>query len=405
MVSGPPHSGVTRASDSSDLESSDGSPYPPCVTEQVPGGGSQCGAFEMVYDATDGYVVAYSICVEPRVVFTSCTWKYSGGTWTNITSPTGPNPPADLGESFVWDAPDRCAVLFGGLIYPIGDPLRTVWEFRGGAWTNLTSVVSPAIPGTWSTRATYDSSDGYVVSVWQNFIRPSGATYSYTYHGGLWTNVTATSNESGFPLQPVAADDPSDGGALFFGGANGSTLASTNETWLFSGGMWHLLAGRPAPSSRDSPSMAYDSLDGYVLMVGGTVGICGNPGCELLPDEWTFAHGRWTNVTSTVRGDPPVEQGGLMVTDLADGYLLEGFGIVGVYNSTGFEIPQSGLYTYLNGTWTAYFPPTAAGFPWLEAYSLTLVAVVAAAAATAYLLRFQRRRRGSPAQPLTEGTR
>jgi hypothetical protein len=352
----------------------------------------------MVYDAADGYVVVYAICAEPHVVFTSCTWKYSGGSWTNITSSHGPNPPAVLEGSFVWDAADGGAVLFGGLIYPTGGAPRTVWEFKGGVWTNLTTTLSPAIPDTWMTRAAYDSRDGYVVSVWQNFFRPSGATYTFTLRDGTWTNVTETSNGSGLPLQPVAADDPSDAGALFFGGLNGTTGAATNETWLFSGGLWHLLSSRPSPPVRDLPSMAYDSLDGYILLVGGIEGNCPNSNCQLLPDDWTFAHGRWTNITSTMRGDSPREDGGLMV---ADGYVLECLGLVGVDNSSSAYITQPGLYTYLNGTWTAYFSPSSSGFPWLELTLLVGVGAAVAALVAFFAFRRQRRPRAGAEPPVT----
>jgi hypothetical protein len=345
----------------------------------------------MVYDAADGYVLAYLFCVYPNVVFTSCTWKYSGGTWTNLTAAQSVNPPPVLDGSFVWDNADHAAVLFGGDIYPVGRPFTSVWEFQDGQWSNLSAPAPPMSPSTFSARAAYDSSDGYVVSVWQNFARPSGSTYTWTFLGGSWTNRTSTSNGTGLPLEPMAADDPG-AGALFFGGENGTTLALSNETWLFSGGSWHHLSPRSSPSPRVFASFADDALDGYDLLVGGYSGTCPGASCVVRSDEWSFADGRWSNITATLRGDPPVEQAGLMADDLADGYVLEGFGSGLATSGGGAFVSQSDLYAYSNGTWTAFAPSSSAGFPLLETLSLAIGGVAVAIAIGALLLRYRRRR-------------
>jgi hypothetical protein len=353
----------------------------------------------MVYDAADGYIVAYLFCLYPDVVFASCTWKYSGGTWTNLTAAQSANPPAVLDGSFVWDASDHCAVLFGGDIYPIGRPFTSVWEFQDGKWSNLSTPAPPMNRSTFSVRAAYDGLDGYVVSVWQNFERPSGSTYTWTFGRGSWTNLTSTSNGTDVPLDPMAATEPG-GDALFFGGTNGTTLAPSNETWRFSGGEWHHLSTRSAPSPRFLASFADDSLDGYDLLVGGYSGNCPGATCELHSDEWVFDAGEWTNITATLHGDPPLEQGGLMADDLADGYVLEGFGSVPPASESGAYVPQADLYAYSNGTWTAFAPSSAGGFPWVDTTSLSVVGVAAAAAVGALLLRQRRRRRpGVAAHP------
>jgi hypothetical protein len=384
-----PGSGAPSASNISPAsreQPSDGDLFPPCVnTEEF---APSCGAFQAVYDPIGGYVLAYAICALSSIIFTSCTWKYSGGSWTNITPVSGPRPPALLDESFVWDSADRCAVLFGGLIYPGGGPLRTVWEFSGGSWTNLTSSVSPASQNTWSVRAVYDSSDGYVVSVWQNFARPAGTTYTLTFLDGAWTNITGTSNGSGLPLEPAAADAPLDGGALFFGGLNPTTLNTTNDTWLFSHGSWHDLAPPIAPVPRTGASVVYDSLDRYDLLVGGQSGSCRSLSCPLLTDEWTFAHGRWTNITSRLQGYPPLETGGVLVTDVADGYVVEALGVVGFDNSTGLQLPQLTLYTYVNGIWTEDLQPAPPAVSW---FYLGLLSAVGAAALAGAVYRVRRR--------------
>ena len=378
----------TSTSRSSAGLSSDVIPYPPCVTQEVQGVPS-CAYAQLVYDATDGYVVAYMICAHTYITFAACTWKFSQGGWTNVTATHGPNPPPVLEDGFVWDAADGYAVLFGGEIYFSGAPLQSVWVFHNGVWSNLTSSSPPAIPHTF-VRAVYDSTARYVLSVWQNGYLPDGNTYTWAFRSGTWTNLTSSANGSGLPVNPSVADDPSDGGAILFGGLNISARTLSDQTWLFSGGAWELLRPHVSPSTRSVPSLSYDSLAGYDLLVGGVGPTCLSSRCPILTDEWRFEDRQWTNITSTLLGDPPVEAAGPMTTDIADGYVLEGFGWSAFPLNSTAPI-QSDLYAYANGTWTAFAPPSP-GFSLLDA--ILTVAGVAAVAAVAALFIVRRRRTG-----------
>ena len=337
-------------------------------------------------------MLAFMICALPTFPWTSCLWKYSAGVWTNIT-PAGPNPPAEVDENFVWDAADQVALLVGGLTYPTA-VTGLVWQFKGGNWSNITTASSPHPARVLDVEAAYDSADGYVVSLWQRLNgQPANytfASYTYAFRAGIWTNVTATAGGAALPFQPAFADDPTDGGAVLFGGRAGSSLVATNQTWLFSHGMWRELAPIVAPLPRMLESVAYDSLLPAVLMVGGTTNGCPAT-CPAYTDEWTFAHSEWTNITATLRGDPPTEVYGQMVTDVADGYVLEGFGSP-EYSFNGSPY-QTDLYEFANGTWTAVSP---SGSPPVIAWATAVALVVGLIGVSAVgILLWRRRRKGT----------
>ena len=369
-------------------------PYPSCTYQKV-GGATACGGAKLAYDAAGGFVLAYMVCALSAVSWTSCTWKYSNGTWSNIT-PRGTNPPAILNEAFVWDEADQAALLFGGYTFPAG--LGQAWEFKDGAWSNITSDGAPRIEGGILVVAAYDSTDGYVVSLWQS--QYLNASYTYVFQAGRWTNITATAGTVLLPWQPIASDDPTDGGALFFGGffggpagSSGATSAPvvpTNRTWLFSHGAWEEGASTPSPPPRALESMTFDPFLPGVLMVGGTQRGC-LATCPAYTDEWTLAHGRWANITPSLRGELPQEVWGEMVADVADGYVLEGFGMT-EYVASGSAPYQTDLFEFSNGTWTAIHPESVPATP-PTLLIATVVAGGAGAAVIGVLIWHRRRRR------------
>ncbi len=58
------------------------------------------------------------------------------------------------------------------------------------------------------------------------------------------------------------------------------------------------LPGQPAP--RYFPNLVWDASDGYVLLYGGD-----HSSAYTYSDTWTYLNGTWTNITTTVTGQPP----------------------------------------------------------------------------------------------------
>jgi hypothetical protein len=157
----------------------------------------------VTYDAADGYIVLY----DPAGNGT--TWKFLGGHWSLLTTPT--SPPERSGAIFVYDAADRAALLYGGVSG--GVPRNDTWEYAGDAWREVAS--SGGAPP------------------------PSPA--------------------------PVAAYDPRIPGVVVYEGE------ATASTWEFANGHWSALTstGPGTPPARTGAGFYYDSIVGYDILFGG----------------------------------------------------------------------------------------------------------------------------------------
>ena len=109
----------------------------------------------MAYDSTDRYVILFG--GKNSSVFLGDTWKFLGGSWTDITSNNGPSPRGAASVAFV--TLDGYVVLFGG--YGGSVFLGDTWKFLGGSWTDITSNTGPS-PRILASMAD-DSTDRYVI--------------------------------------------------------------------------------------------------------------------------------------------------------------------------------------------------------------------------------------------------
>jgi Galactose oxidase, central domain len=205
------------------------------------------------------------------------TWVYSSSGWSRLSTPTAP-PPRTL-ASLVFDAADGYMLLFGG--YGSSGSLNDSWEFAGGVWTQLTPTVSP--PSHWSNQpyAVYDGADGYVVLL----LGPEGHMWTWTYKAGVWSNVTRTAGSPPpGPLSNPLAYDSTDGYVILFG--TSQTRGLTNLTYTFKGGVWTNLTSTAgaAPPPSSGASLIDFPAGGYVLLFEGTG----------TNDTWSFSNGSWT---------------------------------------------------------------------------------------------------------------
>jgi hypothetical protein len=164
---------------------------------------------------------------------------------------------------------------------------------------------------------TYDATDGYVLlfgGVYGGSLQFLGESSSFgdtwTYQDGVWTNLTPHLKSSPDARELVMmAYDPTDKEVVLFGGESSYGNPSTpvygghGDTWTFVHGAWTNLTSSlsTAPSPRFRGGMAYDYHDGYLVLYGGS-----DPsGSPFLSDTWKFVNDRWTNLTSSVSGSPP----------------------------------------------------------------------------------------------------
>lgn len=248
------------------------------------------------------------------------TWEFANGSWTNVTASVGPAPPARWGGGFVYDAVLGVAVLFGGENGSafFGD----TWTFSGSAWTRAAAVFGPS-PRT--AALGYNPFTGNILLYGGGFENLSAGPGPWIYYNdtwqfraGAWTNLT-----------PVIGTGPTGPGALVYDAANRLYLLvggdpSRNHAWLYYKAGWHLAYAPNGPSpSALNWSAAYDGEGQYVLLEGGASagGAAGT--------TWAFRDESWTNLTKNLSIAPPPRDNASMVDDPAEGVVLYVAGTAG----------------------------------------------------------------------------
>ncbi|HXQ48512.1 MAG TPA: hypothetical protein VN842_01855, partial [Thermoplasmata archaeon] len=172
----------------------------------------------MIYDPAAGEYVLFGGASGGNAL--GSTWVFAHGTWKDLFPNLTVSPPARWYNSFVWDASDGYGLLFGGR-NPSTD-LNDTWTFNGTAWTQVVTSVAP--PPITTGRTVYDAADGVVWLYGGYSIMPgvpNAYNFTWTYHGGVWTNITA--NVTGAPGDPhqvsYAVYDSLDGDVLMYGGS------------------------------------------------------------------------------------------------------------------------------------------------------------------------------------------
>jgi hypothetical protein len=255
----------------------------------------------MVYDLRDKYVVLVggSSPASPGVL--SDTWKYAGGTWTQLRP--GVSPGAREGASIAFDAADNYVVLFGGRNTTV--EFDDTWEFVAGQWTELHPTVSPPRIA-WASMA-YDANGSFTLLFGGANASGVALGASWEYKAGAWTRLTPATSPT--PRSGAAmAYDARDGWVVLFGGTTSGTVG-LGDTWTYSGGNWHRVALLSLPPARAYGAAAYDPSDRAVVLFGGL----NLTTSHYYSDTWEFAAGTWTKV------GPPTTPSGRYWEALASG--------------------------------------------------------------------------------------
>ncbi|MCI4340322.1 MAG: PKD domain-containing protein, partial [Thermoplasmata archaeon] len=253
----------------------------------------------LAFDALDNYLVLFGGCTPNACPSASGTWTYSGGFWTNVSG-NGPQPPARSFADIVYDSHDNYLVLFGGRGAG-AIPLNDTWTFAGGLWTNITNV-SSAPSARYGASMAYDRIDAYVVLYGGCGTLACPLNDTYRFVAGAWRDVSMFAG-----LPPIARYgasfvwDNGDAYAVLFGGCG--VVCPLGDTWQFSKGKWAPLTVTGAPTPRAFASMTYDVVQNLTYLFGGN----GSAGPRW--DTWKFANARWTNITVLVGVGPSARFG------------------------------------------------------------------------------------------------
>ncbi len=318
------------------------------------------GGAGMTYDPLTGYVVLFggikNLTTSSGTTYND-TWVFKNGNWSQLSIP-GPSP--RLGAYMAYDYADHYVVLFGGGPYlTLNSSLyySDTWEFQNGTWTQLHPTLSPNPRGLGAM--VWDPVDGYLLMYGGMSGQYDIHSDTWTFVGGQWHNLSLAAHPPPL-LSPCMTFDAATGFVLLFGGASPSPAFMFGDdqaqTWSYAHQTWTnltpMIAGT-VPDGRILASMAYDPVDGYVVLFGGWNTTTG----ALFGDTWAFVGGAWTLLFVTPSPAAAIIGSSLISTLPTSGLLLFG-GIVGTYTS----------YHGTNATWSFGPAPNLAETPYVVSF-------------------------------------
>ncbi len=228
-------------------------------------------------------------------------------TWS-VLYPTSPPSHRALALFAGHDASGSCVLLFG-LSPATGTVFTEAWRLQGSTWSPIAGVLPPA---RYASPLVYDAARAELVLF-------GGQSFGGTTLGDTWIFHGTTWSSPGLGLQPPArfaagmAFDRVRGVTVLFGGRNaGSPSSLLNDTWEWDGANWQQRLPATSPSARELTLMAFDPVNGGVLLYGGlaTVGTASIG----LADTWSYDGTNWVQRQTATA--PPYRLAAGMVTDL-----------------------------------------------------------------------------------------
>ncbi|MCI4331495.1 MAG: PKD domain-containing protein [Thermoplasmata archaeon] len=345
----------------------------------------------LAFDAADNYLILFG----GVIIGTNYadTWRFTNGTWTELFPATAPSGRATFAATY--DPQTASVILFGGGVGNDSLFFGDTWSFRGGGWTQLFPVASPA--ARQFSLMVWDSADGYLFLF-------GGASAYVTYPqvlGESWAFATPPT-VSFVPTAPIDTGQSVPFAATITGG-----VPPYHVNWTFGDG---------GSATGSAPSHPYGNVGTYqvnltvrdrfgeTVNTNHTVTIGDRPAVSLTASPTSVLVGEPTNLTDTVSG------GAAPLTfawTLGDGRTHSGPGPISIsYSSAGrFNVSVSvtdaaGVTTVANTSVTVHAmpPPSTSSSPgpWLGGYSwLVVLGLIVAAGVVGTALVLRRRRPGS----------
>lgn len=214
----------------------------------------------MAFDEARGVTVLFAgrTAANGSFQFDNETWMLNASGW----SVHGPQ--SRGGCAMVFDEARSLTTLFGGTGVGPYYTLRTgTWVWDGNAWTQRTAI---GPPGRYGHAMTYDSGRSVAVLFGGNASTSTRYTDTWEWNGTTWTPRQVTGPSAGY--QAAMSYDSARGVVVLFGGLNGNIRSG--ETWEWDGVAWRQRSAT-GPPPRYWHSMAYDSRRGVTVLFGGLV--------------------------------------------------------------------------------------------------------------------------------------
>ncbi len=212
-----------------------------------------------------------------------------------------------------------------------------------------------AAPPFTGASMTFDGEDGYLLLFGANcsVACPAGPGFTWAYANGSWTNLSA--NLTRAPADRESAQmayDAVDGYVVLFGGFSNLNGSTFDDTWTFRAGQWTPLDPGTRPPARSAGSFVWDPVDNYTLLFGGA-----QPGVGYYGDTWRFVHGNWSELSPGAHPNARYEQAMAWDDGNQYGVLFGGYGPTAPFDSAFNDTWAFSAGIWTNVSATAGTPP------------------------------------------------
>jgi uncharacterized repeat protein (TIGR01451 family) len=239
-------------------------------------------------------------------------------------------PPPSGGHKMTYDSARHRIVLYG-LTTTGGTGSTQTWVWDGG-WILKTPSASP--PPAFNGAMAYDEASQQALFYGGSVGRYANTNGTWAWDGTNWT-VLASSNRPPARYGHSMAYDATHQQFVLFGGdmrTNTTYLATTNDTWVWSGAGWLYRNPSAKPSKRTHAGMAFDGARGEIVLFGG---LDNRNGGGDFNDTWTWNGTDWT-LKAPASHPPALNLGSAMIYDSVrrEVLLFGGLPSSGSYNET-----------------------------------------------------------------------
>ncbi|MGA7861608.1 MAG: PKD domain-containing protein [Thermoplasmata archaeon] len=325
----------------------------------------------IAFDPLLGEVVLFAgTTVTADGPFVNETWTYNGVTWTDLTSTLTTAPSVRWYSGFDYDPTFGGVILVGGW-QADGLGLNDTWLFTG-TWTNISTTVGLLLTDTGayldyggiggSAGAWDPALDGFVLTDGCSDSACSLDAWSLTWllTATGWQTIDYGPGFGSLTWLGTThmAYDPVDGYLVLFGGYDYDSGYDQNYTYTYAGGAdygnnWVNISANDAvcspgctPVGRDDPSITWDAQLGAVFMTGGF----NNSLDSVYNDTWTFLGGHWHTLTPGAPDAFGPMIGGALAVNSTD---------IGVFIVGGFYAGAPGPDYGSQNEWVFETPPQA----------------------------------------------
>ncbi len=211
------------------------------------------------------------------------TWQLQANRWRQLQPQHAPQPRAEM--SMVYDPVRKSMMLFGGYFIEAGNyiKLADTWEFKDGAWSQISDTGPTARHGVAMTHHTELNAIVLFGGSTVDKQYGPGAGETWIWNHPKWNKLDITQPPGVF--NAAIAFDPYNGELVRFGGWNGDRR--TDQTWVLGKKEWQMLNTETSPAPRNHSAMAYDEKNRRTILFGG------HDGQNVFGDTWEFKNGKW----------------------------------------------------------------------------------------------------------------